>query len=69
MIWTWTRLLRARDVMAEVTDDVRAAAEAATDAAVTARTQSWHLEEALWSGGRPRASQLRLPRPAEGDGA
>jgi predicted acylesterase/phospholipase RssA len=51
--------LRAADVMAEVTDDVRAAAEAATDAAVTARTQSWHLEEALWSGGRPRASQLR----------
>jgi len=54
--------LRAADVMAEVTDDVRAAAEAATDAAVTARTQSWHLEEALWSGGRP-APASSAPSP------
>jgi NTE family protein len=41
--------LRAADVLAPFDDAVRAAAEAATDAIVTARTQAWHFEERLWS--------------------
>jgi len=54
--------LRAADVMAEVTDDVRAAAEAATDAAVTARTQSWHSKRRCGPVGGP-APASSAPSP------
>jgi NTE family protein len=42
--------LRAADVLAPLSPDVRAAAAAATDALVTARVRCWHLEESIWRG-------------------
>jgi NTE family protein len=55
--------LRAADVTADVGHDTRRRAAAASDAVVTARTQSWHLEEALWRAGRVRQGDLaRLGR-------
>jgi len=43
--------LRAADVLAEVDEATRRQAAEATDLAVTARTQAWHLEASLWSSG------------------
>lgn len=54
--------MRAADVMAEVADQTRRRAAVATDAVVSARTQSWHLEEAMWSAGRARPGDLRALR-------
>jgi len=54
--------LRAADVLAEVDEATRRQAAEATDLAVTARTQAWHLEASLWSSGWAGAgalSQLR----------
>ena len=44
--------MRAADVLAEVDDEVRRRAGAATQAVVVGRTRAWHLEEALWAAGR-----------------
>ena len=51
--------MRAADVLAEVTDDVRRQAAADTEAVVIGRTQAWHREETLWASGRPSAGDLR----------
>ena len=42
--------LRAADVLAPLSPDVRAGAEAGLDALVTARARCWHLEESIWRG-------------------
>lgn len=52
--------LRAADVTAAVGEDTRRRAAAASDAVVTARTQAWHLEEAVWRSGRARPGDLAL---------
>jgi len=44
--------LRAADVLAPLSEYLRADAAAATDALVTARVRCWHLEESIWRSGR-----------------
>ena len=50
--------LRAADVLAEVDEDTRHRAEAATDTVTVARIQAWHREEAIWAAGRAGAADL-----------
>ncbi len=49
---------RAADLLADVSDPVRAAAVGATDAIVTARATAWHHEETIWRHGEPGAFEL-----------
>jgi NTE family protein len=49
--------LRAADVLADVPDDVRRRAAAATDEVAAARTRAWHCEEVAWAAGRATAAQ------------
>lgn len=50
--------LRAAEATADVTDEVRQRAMAASDAATAARERAWYAEEALWHGAEPTADAL-----------